>query len=327
MSEMRTHELEKLCEMYLSQKQISKATLKSYRIAFKLYINYLKDNEITYAKTSDVIKYREHKRTIGHSPQYIHVHLCALKGLYQYLKANQHILNISEFYLFNVMEGIKNETIHYHINKPILTLEQAKHLILHTKNIRKSIWHFRDHAIVFLMITAGLRSIEIIQAKREDYQVLDGKQVLYIREKEKHKTVQYVYITPGVKLAIDEYLEKRKDDNPFLFITTKNVSPQRCLSRTFFRYMFARVFKDCGYAELGITPHALRHTAGIMNLLRGGSVEATQSLLRHAHIKSTLVYQDYLEHVNNHTELEIERFILKEETNNLYQSIIVYLES
>lgn len=324
---MPTHELEKLSEIYLSQKDISPATVKTYKITFKHYIKYLKDEKITYAKTSDVIKYREGRRGLGDSAPYIYIQLCALKGLYQYLETNQGRLKISEVYLFNIMAGIKNDRIRYHINKPILTLAEAKHLILHTQKGRKSIWHYRDHAIIFLMLTAGLRSCEVIQAKRADYQELDGRRLLSVGSNGNPKTGQFVSVAPGVAQAIDEYLARRKDNNPYLFITTKNVSPAGCLSRTFFKDMFHRVLKDCGLDGLGITPHALRHTAGIMNLMRGGSVEATQSLLRHADIASTLVYKDYLERLSDHTELAIERFILKEEDDDLYTAIIRYLES
>jgi len=324
---MKQHPLEALCEQYLYDQNFTRATLKSYRIVFKYYIIYLKENNISYAKTSDIIKYRENLRNLGYSTHYIHIHVCALRGLYRYLRINQKRFELPIQYAYDVMIPIKNERIHYHINKPILTLEQAKHLILHTKKMRKSIWHYRDHAIIFLMITTGLRRIEVIQAKREDYQKVNGKRILYIGEKENHKRDQFVHITPGVESAIDAYLNKRKDHNPYLFVTTKNVSPKQCLSRTFFRYMFKRVLKDCGLDGLGITPHALRHTAGMMNLLRGGSVEATKCMLRHANIQSTYIYQDYLNRLNSHTELEIENYILKEEASNLYKSVIAYLES
>lgn len=309
------------------QKNIAAQTLKSYRIAYKLYIKYLKDQGIDYAKTSDVIRYREYKRELGHSTHYIYVHISSLKGLYNYLKVNQSILNISEVYQYDIMKYIKNEQIDYHIDKTILTLDQAKHLILHTKEMRKSIWHYRDHAIIYLMMTAGLRSYEVIDARISDYQILDGKQILYIGRSNQNRTSTFVKIAPGVKNAIDQYLSRRKDDNPYLFITTKNTSPNQSLSRTFFQDMFKRVLKECSLDGLGITPHALRHTAGIMNLLRGGSIEATKSLLRHENINSTLVYKNYLERLNDHTALEIENYILKEDLDGIYQSIITYLES
>lgn len=208
----------------------------------------------------------------------------------------------------------KNERIKYHINKPILTIEQAKQLILHTKNNRKSIWHYRDHAIIYLMITTGLRSIEIVHSKRKDLQVVDSQLLLFVQRKGQKADKEFVKISPGLKEAINDYLNKRKDDNPYLFITTKNVSPNRNLSRTFFKDMFGRVLKDCGLEGTGITPHCLRHTAAAMNLLRGGSLEQTRQLLRHVNIQSTLVYAHHIERMKDDSENQIEKFILGEES-------------
>lgn len=324
---MKEHELTQLSQDYLSQKRLAPSTLKNYKIAFKQYIAYLIEHDITYAKTSDVIAYREHKRDVGYSPYTIYIHISALKGLYRYLRINYRQLEISDVYQYSIMKNIKNERIKHHINKPILTLEQARHLILCTKKLRQSIWHYRDHAIIYLMITSGLKRVEIRQAKRADYQVVDQRRILYVRNNKTSSTHQRVRIAPGVEKAIDDYLSKRTDDNPYLFITTKNASPRGCLSRTFFRYMFRRVLKQCGLDEQGITPNCLRHTSAIMNLLRGGTLEATQSLLRHKDIKSTLVYKHYLEGLNSQTTVEIEQFILKEEPIDVYEAIIDYLRT
>jgi len=324
---METHELQDLSEIYLSQRNIASETKRAYRIAYKHYINYLKDHEITYAKTSDVISYRDHKRMFGHSSHYIYIQICALKGLYRYLKNNQDHLNISSVYLYDVLKAIKNENIKHHIKKPVLSLEQARHLILHTKKIRKSIWHYRDHAIIYLMLTTALRTYEVIHAKREDYQMLNGSRVLYVRQKNENLSDEFVNIPPGLERAIEDYLNKRKDDLPYLFVTTKNTSPKGHLAPTFFSDMFKRVLKACGLDGLGITPHCLRHSAAIMNLLRGGSLEATKSLLRHKDIQSTLVYKDYLDRLDNDSEIEIDKFILKEEANHLYMALMDYLQS
>jgi integrase/recombinase XerD len=78
--------------------------------------------------------------------------------------------------------------------------------------------------------------------------------------------------------------------------------------------MFRRVLKDCGLENSGITPHCLRHTAATMNLLRGGSLEQTRQLMRHANIESTLVYRDHIERMKDDSENQIEKFILKEES-------------
>ncbi len=323
---MKVHELESLSEMYLAQKNIAPSTKRSYRNVYRQFIKYLKDCDISYAKTSDVIKYREHKRMFGHSAHYIYIQISALKGLYRYLKNNQKQLNISEVYLYDVLKPIRNERIKHHIKKPVLNLKQAKHLIMNTKKTRIYIWHYRDHAIIYLMLTAGLRAFEIIHAKKDDYQVVAGKRILYLGENEKETFANYVNIPPGVEEAIDDYLNKRKDHNPHLFTTTKNISPRGYLSQNFFKEMLKRVLKSCGLDGLGITPHCLRHTAGIMNLLRGGTLVSTQSLLRHKGIQSTLVYKDYLDRLNNDSEFQIEKYILKENPNDLYHAVIAYFQ-
>ena len=68
---MNTHPLEELSEAYLLGKNLAKSTIKSYRITFKKYISYLKEHHIEYANTSDVIRYREHRRILGDASHYI----------------------------------------------------------------------------------------------------------------------------------------------------------------------------------------------------------------------------------------------------------------
>jgi len=231
---LKKHHLEGLSERYLLQKNIASTTVKSYKIAFKHYIIYLKENHIEYAKTSDIIKYRENRRNLGFSSHYLYIHISALKGLYSYLKINQKHLDLPIQYAYDIMVPIKNERIKQSIVKPILTIEEARHLILHTKNTRKYIWHYRDHAIIYLMMTSGLRRIEIIHAKREDYRIVDGQCVLYINKKGRKLDEEFVKVSIGASNAINDYLNKRKDDHPYLFISHRSLSNSGYLSRTFF---------------------------------------------------------------------------------------------
>lgn len=323
---MKNHPLEALIERFLAEKNIAGTTVKSYNFAYKNFISYLKENNIEYAKTSDIIQYRESKRALGYSIHWIYIQISVLKGLYHYLRINQKHLDLPVEYAYDIMGPIKNERIKQRITKPILTLEQAKRLILQTKNNRKSFWHYRDHAILYLMITTGLRSIEILRAKREDYQNIDGKWVLYVPSKKRRSNDEFVKISQGAEAAMRDYLNKRKDDNPYLFITHKNSAKEGHLSRTFFMDMFPRVLKDCGLKDSGITPHCLRHTAATMNLLRGGSLEQTRQLLRHVDIQSTLVYVRHIERMKDDSEVQIESFILKEEASRFDDDFISYLE-
>lgn len=231
---MIIHPLEMLCETYLSQKRIAKMTLKSYRLSFKHYITYLKDHDILYAKISDVIRFREFLREKGYSSVYIYTHLSALKGLYRYLKGNYKQLNFPIEYSFDIMESIKNERIKRQIKKEILTLHQARRLITQTKKTRKTIRQYRNHAIIYLMLTSGLRSHEIVHAKRCDFKCVDGSYLLYFDKLDKERLGDFVKIAPGGVNALYEYLDRRRDHNPYLFISHKYAERNKHLSKASF---------------------------------------------------------------------------------------------
>ena len=96
---------------FLSDQNLSKSTIKSYKICYKYYVNYLKKHDIIIAKTSDVIKFRESLRACGHSTYYIYLYISALRSLYRYLRIHQKKLNLSSAYTYDIMVPIKNEKI------------------------------------------------------------------------------------------------------------------------------------------------------------------------------------------------------------------------
>jgi len=323
---MEEHPLEELSEIYLKSQNFSPRTLKSYRLAYKFFIQYLKMRDIIYASTRDMIGYRDEKRSLGYSTYAIHIHICALRGLYRYLNVHHQELKLPDVYLYDIMKPLQNEKIKNHLNKHILSMDEAKQLIMESKRIRKYTYHYRNHAIVYLMLTAGIRRDEIIRLKRSDYVVTDGIGYLTIRKNDSFDD-QVVKLSDGGKLALDAYLERRKDDKIYLFTSYKKESKDGSLSHTFFQNMFPKLLKDCGLSDRRITPHTLRHTAGIINLLRGASVLDTKKFLRHQTIASTLVYQDYIDSMNDRSEELLDAFILKEDGPLTYDVWIAYLES
>ena len=316
---MTNHPLEELAKLYLSHKNLSKSTIKSYQICFRTFIHYLKEEDILYAKTHTIILFREYLRDKGYSTYYIHIHLSALKVLYHFLSKNYQRFNLSHLYAYNITLNIKDEKIKHMLRKPVLTKDQAKHLLDCTKKNRKYIWDYRNHAIIYVMLTSGLRMDEIIHAKIMDLEEQDGKMILKIQSKD-HLKESITYLSDGAKKALNDYLRLRKDHNPYLFIAHKNASPNLHLADMFFRTMFHKLINQCGLNGLGITPHCLRHTAALFNLERGASTLDTKMLLRHENISSTMIYQDYLDQLKDDSEYQIDEFILREE------ELIIYLK-
>ena len=316
---MNPHPLQELSPIYLQDQTFSASTLKTYKIVFQQYITYLQENKIEFATTRDIINYREHKRSLGYSSAWLYIQISALKGLYRYLRLHHSRFGLPQVYAYDLMKPIKNGAMKPTLKKPILSYSQAKVLLLHTKTHRKSFWHFRDHAILYLMITSGLGVYEILHALRIDYTVLEGVGSLRVKARKGEKSAKdWLKLSSGANAALQEYLSLRKDDNPYLFITRRHPSRNGALSRTFFKDMLPRVLKDCGLDGLGITPHCLRHSAAIFNLKRGGSLEQTRQLMRHKDISSTLVYQDYLNRMKDDSEAAIEQMLISEREGVVY---------
>ncbi len=166
------------------------------------------------------------------------------------------------------------------------------------------------------MITTGLRSIEIRRARKKDLGVINNQLILYIQGKGRKNADEFVKISKGVELAISDYLNKRKDKNPYLFISHSKHSEIPYLSRTFFIRMFKRVLKDSGLENTGITPHSLRHTAATLNLMRGGSLESTRRFMRHTNISTTLIYAHHMNRLKDDSENQIEKYILGENSDD-----------
>jgi len=304
------HPLESLIVQYLSEKDITKNSFELYKIILKQYVEYLKDNNIPYANKTDVTNYINLKKNEGFSNNWLYLQISTIKAFYQYLSLNQKRLNLPEVFAFDITNSIKNVSKKTTLTKPVLTVEQAKQLLTYSRDNRKYIWHFRDYAIVYLMLTTGLRSVEIRRAKKKDLKVINEKYVLYIQGKGKSSADMFVKVSDGVKEAIDTYLLLRKDKSPFLFISHSKHSKTYGLDRMFFNLMLKRVLKASGLEDVQVTPHSLRHTAATINMLSGGSLETTKEFLRHEKMTSTLIYAHHLDKFEDNSEEKLENYIL-----------------
>ena len=315
---MDIHPLEGLVRQYLADKDVTTRTKELYRTILKQYCQYLIEQNIAYATTSDVRRYLQGKRSQGYSTQWIYHQTSTIHGLYRYLSIHQKRLNLPTPYATDITEPVKNVRITRKIAKPILSIEQAKHLILWTKDHRKYIWQYRDHAMIYLMLTTGLRSVELRRARKKDLRIVQNQFLLYVQGKGRSSSDEFVKLAPGVQNAIREYLQKRTDKNPYLFVSHSMHSDVPYLSRMFLREMLQRVLKDCGLEHTNITPHSLRHTAATLNLLRGGTLEETRQFMRHANVTTTLLYAHHLKQRTDDAEDQLERYLLKEDPTWLF---------
>lgn len=323
---MNEHPLSRIVSIYLKMLNLSPSTLKVYKISFKHYINHLNTSGILHARTSDIVNFKHYRKNLGDSSPYMNIQLAALRGLYHYLSSHYEQFNLPKSYAYNIMLNIKKERNTYHIKRNILTPKEAKVLLISTKNKRNHIWDYRNHAMIYLMLTAALRPSEVVRLKVSDLNLEHGQETLKVRHAYT-KEVQVIHISRGTSEAITSYLNLRKDNNPYLFISHKLKSPNFRLSDDFFRYSFQKILKTAGLENRCITPHDLRHTAGNFKLMSGTPTLKTKHFMRHVDLKSTLNYELRLKRLEDNTEERLEDFILRETPQISYLDFILYLEN
>ena len=150
----------------------------------------------------------------------------------------------------------------------------------------------RDLAIVYMMLYAGLSEIELIRANIQDLeQTLMG---WYLRVQGKGRTVkdQQVPIDGPVVEKVKNYLDTRKRVHPEdpLFVSHGHRSEGNRLNTRSVRSRINLHLQEANIKRKGVTPHSLTHTAALLWLNNGMSVDEVKERMRHGTIETTMIY-------------------------------------
>jgi len=143
----------------------------------------------------------------------------------------------------------------------------------------------RNSLLIKLQLYAGLRVSEALNLFGIDFIENDGFYKIIIHQA-KGGLEQVAFIRSNLIENELKYLVEIVGHNSFLFITRAGNQ----LSREQAYILITRVFKNCGIKQSGC--HVLRHTFAMMMLGHNTNLSIIQKAMRHAHIKSTVIYAD-----------------------------------
>lgn len=271
-------------------------TIATYTRNIRPFALYMQLNGITQPSRDDVINYRDQLKD-QYKPSTVQAYIMAVKLFFQWTAQAGIYPNIAE-----KVKGAKLDTEH---KKDYLTAKQVKKVFetIDTSTLKGK----RDYAIMSLMSTAGLRTIEIIRANIGDMRNVADFTALYIQGKGHDEKNTFVKIAEPVEAAIRAYLTARgkADSSEPLFTSEAHRNGgERMTTRSISRIVKERL-KAAGFDSDRLTAHSLRHTAATLNLLNGGTIEETRQLLRHTNINTTLIYSHALERAKNNSESRI----------------------
>ena len=140
----------------------------------------------------------------------------------------------------------------------------------------------RTMALYVLLLETGARINEALSIKINDID-FENREIPIIGKGNKPRTL---FLHDGSVNWIKKYLNKRKDDNEFLFVTLngKEQWVYNNVDRSFLRYRkMANLYKD-------FTIHTFRHTFATQLLLNGVPINTVSYLLGHANLETTIKY-------------------------------------
>lgn len=149
----------------------------------------------------------------------------------------------------------------------------------------------RDHAIVELLFSSGLRVAELAGLDRDH--VNTKRREFTVRGKGQKDRA--IFISQPAAAAIEAYLASRQDSLPALFINysrnnqTDTTGNYRRLSPRSIQRMISKYARLAGITKK-VTPHTMRHSYATDLLMNGADIRSVQALLGHSDISTTQVY-------------------------------------
>ena len=278
-----TQSISGLIKDYLSEQDVNERTKLHQKYVLRSYFNWVNSMQYDYnfIQRPQIIEYKNH--------------LIDTKSI---LTARTQFQIVKHFYgwayLKSIFEnpttGIRIKHKYQGYRRGILTVPQVKQLL--TSINRDNPKGLRDYAIVSLLVTRGLRIVELHRANVSDLKDLKGVPVLFVQRKGKLDKSLWCELDQTLLNSINLYLDSRLDitgDDPLFASLSRNNLGQRISTRNY-SGMVKSYLRQIGIDDPHITAHSLRHTAAASLIAQGVDIYSVQLFLGHSSPQMTEVY-------------------------------------
>ncbi|MBO7277874.1 MAG: tyrosine-type recombinase/integrase [Bacteroidales bacterium] len=168
-------------------------------------------------------------------------------------------------------------------NRDYIFGKEMEQLLL-VKSEDKSFAGVRDHLILEMLYSTGIRQSELLDLCDEDID-FEGMEIRVLGKARKERLIP---VHPEVMGRIKYYLERKKETNATTnaFLLNNKLQP---MSK---KQLYSFVCKEVAMLQSAnsASPHTLRHSFATNTLAEGADLTAIQKLMGHSTIASTQVY-------------------------------------
>ena len=189
---------EVLLERWESYIDIAPRSRETYSKGVKQFLAYISEHGICQPTRETVIEWRDSLRNSLKATT-IQSYLTALKLFFRW--------TAQEKIYPNIADHVKTPKISQGHKRDFLTSQQSHQVLscISTDTLKGK----RDYAIVGLMLTTGVRTIEVARADISDLRTVGDSTVLFVQGKGRTEKAEYVKLAPKVESAIREYITAR----------------------------------------------------------------------------------------------------------------------
>ena len=278
-------------ERFINYLDASPKTVETYKKALRQFFNYIGVHGIRQPQREDVLAFRDDLKASGLKPTTVQNYITATRIFFKWTEQEGLYPNIAEH-----VKGAKLDKNH---KKDYLTSRQAKEVLAGVQTDSEE--GLRNYAILSLMVTGGLRTIEVSRADVGDLRTVGENTVLFVQGKGREEKTEYIKLSAPVEKAIRTYLKARDlttEEQPLFTSTSNNSRGKRITTRTV-SAIVKNALKNAGYDSARLTAHSLRHTAITLALLAGREITEVQQFARHANLNTTMIYNHALDQAKN----------------------------
>ena len=292
---------EQLFSRFVAFIDASDNTVRTYKTSLRQWFKYMYQEGIQRPTPDDVRSYKKLLEKGGKKPTTIQNYLIAVKQFFKWTE-EEHLYP-------DIAKHVKGAKISHDHKKDYLTSSQARKVLQDID--QASLKGKRDYAMLALMLTMGLRTVEVSRANIEDIRTQGDAVVLYVQGKGHLEKDAPVRMPEHVEKAVRAYLKARGkvDQDAPLFASTSNNNRGKRMTTRSISGIVKHSFVEAGYDSPRLTAHSTRHTSATLNLLNGATLQETQQLLRHVNLQTTEIYAHNINAIKHKSSQRVDNAI------------------